>query len=103
MKHNSQVNFGHVAVLMGGVSSEREVSLQSGQAIYDALIHQGVKATLIDTAKPFVHQLINGTFDRAFIALHGGDGESGTVQGFLATIGMPYTGCDMASSALAMD
>lgn len=103
MKTNSTQDFGHVAVLMGGVSSERDVSLESGQAVYESLVRQGIQATCIDTAHPFVDRLTSGEFDRAFIALHGGDGECGTIQGFLQTIQMPFTGCDMAASALAMD
>ena len=93
--------FGAVAVLMGGRSAEREISLRSGQAVLAGLRHLGIKAEAIDTAKPWIHRLSG--FDRAFIALHGRGGEDGAVQGVLETVGMPYTGSGVLACALSMD
>jgi D-alanine-D-alanine ligase len=95
--------FGKVAVLMGGQTAERAVSLESGQAVHAALCEVGIDAHAIDFGKDKFHQLINNDFDRVFIALHGRGGEDGTIQGALETIGLPYTGSDVLSSALAMD
>lgn len=95
--------FGKVAVLMGGHSAEREVSLKSGQAILAALLRQNVDAVGIDTAHNVITQLTKKSFDRAFIALHGRGGEDGTIQGFLELMGIPYTGSGVLASALAMD
>jgi len=96
-------DFGKVAVLMGGQSAERTISLESGQAVHAALINVGIDAHAIDIDKNTYHQLINDGFDRVFIALHGRGGEDGTIQGALESIGMPYTGSDVLGSALAMD
>lgn len=95
--------FGRVAVLMGGVAAEREVSLRSGQAITQALQSAGVDAHGLDVTR--LEQLveISQTYDRAFIALHGRWGEDGQVQAILQSLGMPFTGSQMAASALAMD
>lgn len=93
--------FGRVAVLLGGDSAEREISLQSGEAVYHALKARGVDASLIDTHEHDIATL--GDFDRAFIALHGRGGEDGTVQGVLEYLGVPYTGSGVLASALAMD
>lgn len=95
--------FGHVAVLYGGNSSEREISLISGQTVYHALKKAGIRCTLIDTARDVTEQLKKTHPDRAFIALHGKEGEDGLIQGLLQIMGIPYTGSDVASSALAMD
>lgn len=95
-------NFGKVAVLLGGTSSEREVSLISGQAVLNSLLRSGVNAVGIDTAQG-VAPLIQGHFDRAFIILHGRGGEDGTMQGLLELLKIPYTGTRMLGSALAMD
>ncbi len=95
--------FGKVAVLMGGQSAERSISLESGQAVYAALCNAGIDAHAVDFDKNKFHQLLNNDFDRVFIALHGRGGEDGTIQGALETIGLPYTGSDVMSSALAMD
>lgn len=92
--------YGRVAVFCGGQSAERDISLQSGQAVYEALASAGVDVTLVDT-KPQV--VMPGDYDRGFIALHGRDGEDGKFQAFLEQIGMPYTGSDVASSSLAMN
>jgi D-alanine-D-alanine ligase len=96
--------FGKVAVLMGGRSAEREISLRSGQAILDALQQRGVQALSLDAGgDDFVSQLGSGGFDRAFIALHGRGGEDGVVQGLLESLGIPYTGSGVLGSALSMD
>lgn len=95
--------FGSVAVLMGGWSAEREVSLKSGNAVLAALKRQGIQATGIDAGRDVVQQLQQGRFDRVFIVLHGRGGEDGTVQGALELLGMPYTGSGVLASALGMD
>lgn len=95
-------SLGRVAVLMGGMSSEREVSLSSGRGVYEALRERGVDASAIDPAKTPVESL-RGAFDRAFIALHGRFGEDGTVQGVLEYLQIPYTGPGVAASAIAMN
>ncbi|MBY0497995.1 D-alanine--D-alanine ligase [Nitrosomonas ureae] len=96
-------NFGKVAVLLGGRSAEREVSLQSGQAVLDALIRSEVDAYSFDPAEQALEDLLRQGFDRAFIALHGRFGEDGTIQGVLEWMRLPYTGSGVMSSALAMD
>lgn len=96
--------FGKVAVLMGGHSAERDISLKSGEQVLQALKQRGVDAHALDTRdKGFIAQLEAGHFDRAFIALHGRGGECGAMQGLLETMGMPFTGSDVLGSALAMD
>ena len=100
---NSQA-YGKVAVLMGGCSAEREISLRSGTAVLRALQAAGVDAHAVDTAdKDLLDQLVKGDFNRAFIALHGRGGEDGVVQGLLQSIGLPYTGSGVLGSALGMD
>ena len=96
-------DFGKVAVLMGGLSAEREVSLMSGGAVLKALQEAGVDAHEFDLAKTPLSQLQVEQFDRVFIALHGRFGEDGTVQGALELMGIPYTGSGHLASALAMD
>ena len=96
-------DFGKVAVLMGGRSAEREVSLNSGQAVLDALQCQAVDAHGVDAGTDVLTQLTAGAYDRAFIALHGRGGEDGIIQGALETLGLPYTGSGVPGSALAMD
>ena len=94
---------GKVAVLMGGPSAEREISLLSGNGVLAALCERGVDAHAFD---PVVHSLFDlprEKFDRVFIALHGRFGEDGTVQGVLETLKIPYTGSGVMGSALAMD
>ena len=94
---------GRVAVIMGGTSAEREVSLSSGGEVLTALISAGVDAFGLDYQGD-VKQLIQGeSFDRAFLALHGRGGEDGVLQGVLDSIGMPYTGSGVMGSAIAMD
>jgi D-alanine-D-alanine ligase len=101
---NNAKDFGKVAVLMGGRSAEREISLQSGAAVLDALQQRAVDAVALDAgADDFVQRLLEGGFDRAFNALHGRGGEDGVVQGLLTAIGIPVTGSGILGSALAMD
>ncbi|MDV6342854.1 D-alanine--D-alanine ligase [Nitrosomonas sp. Is24] len=95
--------FGKVAVLLGGRSAEREISLQSGQAVLDALLRSGVDAYPFDPAEQAMEKLLQQGFDRVFIALHGRFGEDGTIQGALELMGLPYTGSGVMASALAMD
>jgi D-alanine-D-alanine ligase len=95
--------FGKVAVLLGGRSAEREISLMSGNAVLQALREAGVDAHGFDPAEREVFELKHEGFQRVFIALHGRYGEDGTVQGALELIGIPYTGSGVMASALAMD
>jgi D-alanine-D-alanine ligase len=97
------MSFGKVAVLLGGKSAEREVSLKSGGMVLSALRSRGVDAHPFDPAERGLDALIDERFDRAFIALHGRFGEDGTVQGILEWLGIPYTGSGVLASALAMD
>jgi D-alanine-D-alanine ligase len=96
-------DFGRVAVLLGGTSAEREISLMTGKAVLEALIRRGVDAHAVDTASAVIEQLEAGDFDRAWNALHGRGGEDGQIQGALETIGLPYTGTGILGSALGMD
>ncbi len=96
-------SFGKVAVLFGGRSAEREVSLNSGAAVLAALQRSGVDAHAFDPAQRELQALRDEGFDCAFIMLHGRFGEDGTVQGALELMGMPYTGSGVLASALAMD
>jgi len=94
-------DFGKVAVLFGGRSAEREVSLNSGSRVLAALQRQGVDAAAFDPSERKLDEL--AAFDRAFIALHGRYGEDGTIQGVLELMGIPYTGSGVMASALGMD
>jgi D-alanine-D-alanine ligase len=94
---------GKVAVLMGGASAEREVSLMSGQGVLQALRSLGVDAHAFDPAERELGELRREGVQRCFIALHGRFGEDGTVQGALELLGLPYTGSGVMASALAMD
>jgi D-alanine-D-alanine ligase len=97
-----QLRSGRIAVLLGGNSAEREVSLNSGQTVIDALRSLGANVVAVDPAEPdWVQQLADISF--AFIILHGPGGEDGSMQGALQTLGIPYTGSDVLGSALAMD
>ncbi|MBL8497159.1 MAG: D-alanine--D-alanine ligase [Nitrosomonas sp.] len=96
-------NFGKVAVLLGGRSAEREVSLQSGHAVLEALRRSGVDAHPFDPAERALEDLQHQGFKKAFIALHGRFGEDGTIQGILEWMRLPYTGSGVMASALAMD
>lgn len=99
----SAAEFGKVAVLLGGTSAEREVSLKSGAAVLKALRQRGVDAHPIDVGTDVLVQLQGGGFDRAFIMLHGRGGEDGTMQGALELLEMPYTGSGVLASAMGMD
>ncbi|QPB42165.1 D-alanine--D-alanine ligase [Rodentibacter haemolyticus] len=92
-----------IAVLLGGTSAEREVSLNSGKAVLEALVTQGYNAQPIDPKEYDVANLKKDGFDRVFNILHGRGGEDGTMQGLLEQIGLPYTGCGVMASALTMD
>jgi D-alanine-D-alanine ligase len=95
--------FGRVAVLLGGTSSEREISLKSGNACLAALARRGVDAHPFDPKEKPLTELIQRKFDRVFIALHGPGGEDGTLQGALEFLGLPYTGSGVMGSAIGMD
>lgn len=99
----SMPDFGKVAVLLGGRSAEREISLKSGDAVLNALLRKGINAHPFDPAHLPLEALLQQEFERAFIALHGRYGEDGSVQGALELMGLPYTGSGILASALAMD
>ena len=96
-------SMGKVAVLMGGASSEREVSLMSGGGVLQALQSRGVDAHAFDPSVNNLYDLKSHGYDRCFIALHGRHGEDGTVQGALELLGIPYTGPGVMASSIAMD
>lgn len=94
----------HVALILGGTSLEREVSLKTGESVYQALQQLGARVTKIDPKDDdFVQQITADTYDVAYLALHGQLGEDGIIQGFLETLGIPYTGCSVLTSAVGMD
>jgi len=95
--------FGQVAVLMGGASAEREVSLMTGNAVLEALVARGVIAVSFDPAARALTDLVAANFDRVWIALHGPGGEDGAVQGALEWLGLPYTGSGVLGSAVGMN
>ncbi|MET0027499.1 MAG: D-alanine--D-alanine ligase [Candidatus Thiodiazotropha sp.] len=95
--------FGKVAVLMGGLSAEREISLKSGGAVLAALLRSGVDAHAVDVGQDILARLSAGDFDRAFVILHGRGGEDGVMQGALECLGLPYTGSGVLGSALGME
>jgi len=95
--------FGKVAVLLGGDSSEREISKLSGNAVLAALLRRGVDAHAFDPRETPVQTLVSEGFERAWIALHGPGGEDGVMQGALEWLGIPYTGSGVLASALTMD
>lgn len=97
-----RASLGRTAVLMGGTSAEREISLRSGQAVLEALCNAGVDAFALDYRGDLT-QLTEANMDRAFLALHGRGGEDGVIQGVLDTLGIPYTGSGVMGSAIAMD
>ena len=99
----SAVEFGKVAVLLGGDSTEREISLLSGNAVLAALLRRGVNAHAFDPLDHPVQNLVSEGFDRVWIALHGPGGEDGLMQGALEWLGVPYTGSGVLASALTMD
>ncbi len=96
-------SFGKVAVLMGGWSAEREISLMSGKVVFESLKRSGVDVYSVDVSRESLAQLSQQKFDRAYIILHGRYGEDGVIQGFFETIELPYTGSGVAASAIAMD
>ena len=97
------MNFGKVAVLMGGASAEREISLMSGNGVLKALRSKGVDAHSFDPKARDLFDLKKEGFARCFIALHGRGGEDGTIQGALEMLGIPYTGSGVMGSAIGMD
>ncbi len=99
----STSSFGKVAVLLGGRSAEREISLQSGNAVLKALRRRGVDAHPFDPVDQPMEEILKQGFNVAYIALHGRYGEDGTVQGALELMGLPYTGSGVLASALAID
>ena len=107
MTNNGHINaraYGRIAVLMGGDSAEREISLSSGAAVLSAMHEAGIDAHGIDAADAqLLDRLVQGNFDQAFIALHGRGGEDGVIQGLLEAIQLPYTGSGVLGSALGMD
>ena len=93
-----------ILVICGGMSTERNVSLRSGKAIYDALIRKGYQnAELFDLKRDNISEILERKPDIAFLGLHGKGGEDGTIQGFLELAGIPYTGPGVATSAVCMD
>lgn len=109
MSNAAQKKYGHVAVLYGGLSSERAISLKSGQAVTDALLRSGVSVEAVDVDANFLSVLTEQQtgkrqkWDRVFIALHGVGGEDGSMQAVLDMAGIPYTGSGVLASALGMD
>ena len=99
----NQANFGKVAVLMGGQSAEREISLLSGNGVLAALRTRGVDAHAFDPAQQDISELKAMGIGCCFIALHGRFGEDGTVQGALELLGIPYTGSGVMASSMAID
>ncbi len=100
---NLKNTFGRVGVLYGGQSAEREISLQSGAAVFAALQEAGVESVLIDVSDNIIADLKHAKIDRAFLALHGPGGEDGRIQALLEYLHIPYTGSGVQASALAMD
>ncbi|RMH16600.1 MAG: D-alanine--D-alanine ligase [Gammaproteobacteria bacterium] len=92
--------YGHVAVLAGGKSNEREISLQGGEAVCTALDERGIQATLMDISESLPKR---ESIDRAFIMVHGQGGEDGKIQGYLETVGLPYTGSGVQASSICMN
>lgn len=103
MNKNTIIQFGKVGVLLGGCSTEREISLMSGHSILKALHTQGINACAFDPFENHLLALMSAKFDRVFIALHGGYGEDGTIQGVLERLSIPYTGSGVRASAIAID
>lgn len=100
---SSAADFGRVAVLMGGRSAEREISLISGNAVLAGLQRKGIDAYGIDVSFDICQKIASGEFDRAFIVLHGRGGEDGEIQGFLQAVNLPYTGSAITASVLSMN
>lgn len=100
---SSAADFGRVAVLMGGRSAEREISLISGNAVLAGLQRKGIDAYGIDVSFDICQKIASGEFERAFIVLHGRGGEDGEIQGFLQAVNLPYTGSAITASVLSMN
>jgi D-alanine-D-alanine ligase len=92
-----------IGVLMGGWSSEREISLLSGQRVLNSLKNQGFQAVGVDITRGFAEQIKRAKIDLAFVILHGRPGEDGTIQGYLDLLGLPYTGSGVTASAICID
>lgn len=103
MKVNKPEQFGRVAVMMGGSAAERDVSLRSGAAVYEALKAKGVDAIALDVTESPIEALAGLKIDRVFNIIHGRGGEDGVLQGVLEVLGIPYTGSGVMASALTMD
>jgi D-alanine-D-alanine ligase len=103
LKIKAAREFGRVAVLMGGAAAERDVSLKSGAAVYDALKRQGIDAIAIDVTGNPIEALAGLKVDRVFNIIHGRGGEDGVLQAVLDVMGIPYTGSGVLASALSMD
>lgn len=103
MAFRNPKEYGKVAVLMGGTSAEREMSLQSGKSVLAALLNKGVDAYAVDAAHDAIYTLQQGDYNRVFNILHGRGGEDGVIQGALEMIGLPYTGSGVLASALGMN
>ena len=102
MGQAARLTTARIGVLMGGRSSEREVSLRTGQAVYQSLVRRGYDAVPIDVTDHLHQDLKDQKIAIAFLSLHGPGGEDGTIQGFLETIGMPYSGSGVQASAVGM-
>jgi D-alanine-D-alanine ligase len=102
-KTNDPAAFGHVGLLVGGESAEREVSLNGGRAVYAALERRGVSVEMIDGGTALIEAIRTGRIDRVFNLVHGPGGEDGTIQGALDLLKVPYTGTGLLGSALSMD
>ncbi len=100
---NTEIKFKKVAVIMGGYSKEREISLLSGNAVLESLLKSGVNAIKFDPKESKICKLLEDGFDSAVIMLHGRCGEDGSIQGALETMGIPYTGSGVMASSLSMD
>jgi len=103
MKTNDPAAFGHVGLLIGGESAEREVSLNGGRAVFAALQRNGVSVEVIDGGSALIKAIDDGRIDRVFNLVHGPGGEDGTIQGALDLMKIPYTGSGLLGSALSMD
>lgn len=101
--HAMRASAGRIAVLMGGTSAEREISLLSGNAVLNGLRNKGVNAFAVDAGDQLIDQLMHEKIDKVFNMLHGRGGEDGTLQGLLEMMGIPYTGSGVLASALSMD
>lgn len=103
LRIKNPADFGKVAVLMGGTAAEREISLRSGNAVFQALQQQGIDVVAIDVTASLIDALANIKVDRVFNIIHGRGGEDGVLQAVLEVLGLPYTGSGVLASALSMD